>query len=547
MDKITPMKFTELPLSEEILKGIQDAGFTECTPAQADTYQYAFAGRDVCVQSQTGTGKTAAYLVTIFKLFTDKTLPTNRALIMVPTRELAVQIDKEISLLGKYLNLRSATFFGGVGYAPQEEALERGVDILIATPGRLIDLFKSGKVKLDDVSILVIDEADRMFDMGFIPDIRYLIKKMPPAGTRRTMLFSATLSHKVKGLAWEYMQDPAEVEIMPQNITVDKITQILYHVGGDEKFKLLLGILKKHKPSNAIIFTNMKHTAEIVSKRLTMNGYPNEYIMGDLPQKKRLKVIEGVKNGEIKFLVATDVAARGLHVDDLDMVINYDVPEDCENYVHRIGRTARAGKSGFAITLACERYVQGLEAIEEYIKAKIPTEWFEDTLLNDDASAGVRFSRDNDKGRRGERDRGRPGEGRRDGGRKEGGRRDGGRRDERRSAHAPRAGAPRRDEQPRRNDGKRPFEQKKPYEQKKPFEPRQQEQKKFTPKPPQPQHGKKVLAKRDGTMEERLEYYRQKYGDDFRVPEGMLREEKKLKGKSMLARVLSALKPKKKK
>ena len=364
------MKFTELPLSEEILKGIADAGFVECTPVQADTYANAFEGKDICVQSQTGTGKTAAYLITIFKLFTDRTLKTNRALIMVPTRELAVQIEKEVQLLGKYLNLRSATFFGGVGYGPQEDALARGVDILIATPGRLIDLFKSGKVKLDDVSMLVIDEADRMFDMGFIPDIRYLIKKMPPSGERRTMLFSATLSQKVKSLAWEYMKDPYEIEIMPQNITVDKITQVLYHVGSDEKFKLLLGLLNKYKPKNAIIFTNMKHTAEVVSKRLAMNGYPNEYIMGDLPQKKRLKVIEGVKSGEIRFLVATDVAARGLHVDDLDLVINYDIPEDCENYVHRIGRTARAGKSGFAITLACERYVQGLEAIEEYIKAR---------------------------------------------------------------------------------------------------------------------------------------------------------------------------------
>ena len=532
------MKFTELPLSEEILKGIQDAGFEECTPVQADTYGFAFEGRDVCVQSQTGTGKTAAYLVTIFKLFTDKTLPTNRALIMVPTRELAVQIDKEVGLLGKYLNLRSATFFGGVGYGPQEDALERGVDILIATPGRLIDLFKSGKVKLDDISILVIDEADRMFDMGFIPDIRYLIKKMPPAGTRRTMLFSATLSHKVKGLAWEYMHDPAEVEIMPEHVTVDKITQVLYHVGSDEKFRLLLGLLKKHNPSNAIIFTNMKHTAEVVSKRLAMNGYPNEYIMGDLPQKKRLKVIEGVKNGEIKFLVATDVAARGLHVDDLDMVINYDIPEDCENYVHRIGRTARAGKSGFAITLACERYVQGLEAIEEYIKMKIPTEWFEEGMLFDDASAGMRFSRDRDKGRR-EGGRREGGHGRGEG-RREGGRREGGRRDDRRPGRGEdRRGAPRRDEQGRRHEGKRPFEEKKPFEQ------RQPEQKKQTPKPVQ-SHGKKIVAKRDGNMEERLEYYRQKYGENFRIPEEMLREEKKIKGKSMLSKIFGALIPRKK-
>ncbi|MGL4369131.1 MAG: DEAD/DEAH box helicase, partial [Spirochaetota bacterium] len=465
------MKFTELPLSEEILKGIADAGFVECTPVQADTYVHAFEGKDVCVQSQTGTGKTAAYLITVFKLFTDGTLKNNRALIMVPTRELAVQIEKEVQLLGKYLNLRSATFFGGVGYGPQEDALAKGVDILIATPGRLIDLFKSGKVKLDDISVLVIDEADRMFDMGFIPDIRYLIKKMPPCGERRTMLFSATLSTKVKSLAWEYMKDPYEIEIMPESITVDKITQVLYHVGSDEKFRLLLGLLKKYHPTNAIIFTNMKHTAEVVSKRLAMNGYQNEYIMGDLPQKKRLKVIEGVKSGEIRFLVATDVAARGLHVDDLELVVNYDIPEDCENYVHRIGRTARAGKTGFAITLACERYVQGLEAIEEYIKGKIPTEWFEEDLLIEDASAGIRFTRDYDRG--GNRDGGRR-EGGRDRGRSEGrrGERDrrpagSGRGDHRGGEKRPegRKDNFRREDRPVRSQGApRPHEQRKPID-----------------------------------------------------------------------------------
>ena len=420
---------------------------------------------------------------------------------------------------------------------------------MIATPGRLIDLFKSGKVKLDDVSMLIIDEADRMFDMGFIPDIRYLIKKMPPSGERRTMLFSATLSQKVKSLAWEYMKDPYEIEVSPEQITVDKITQVLYHVGSDEKFKLLLGLLRKYKPKNAIIFTNMKHTAEVVSKRLVMNGFPNEYIMGDLPQKKRMKVIEGVKSGEIRFLVATDVAARGLHVDDLDLVINYDIPEDCENYVHRIGRTARAGKSGFAITLACERYVQGLESIEEYIKGKIPTEWFEEEMLSDDTSAGMRFNRDRDKGARrdGGRDHGRS-DGRRDSRDKSKGRRPEPRTVEKKDQ---RKDEPRRDERsahPVRVQGaQRPIDSRKPINTATPIsthEKKPLEQKRIVPQKAKP--GKKIDAKRDGSMEERLEYYRQKYGEDFKVTEEMLRSDKKKKHKSIVMRVLRALKPGKK-
>jgi ATP-dependent RNA helicase RhlB len=497
------MKFTEFDLSPEILKGIEDAGFTDCTQVQEETYRHSFNGKDICVQSQTGTGKTAAYLVAIFKLFTDNMVPTKKALIMVPTRELAVQIDKETKLLGKYLKFKSTTFFGGVGYAPQEQALREGVDIMIATPGRLIDLYKSGKVTLNDISVLVIDEADRMFDMGFIPDIRYLIKKMPGAKERRTMLFSATLSHKVKGLAWEYMNDPVEIDIMPENLTVDTITQALYHVGTDEKFRLLLGLLKKHNPNNAIVFTNMKRTAEYLSKKLSANGYPNEYIMGDLPQKKRQKVIDGIKKGEIRFLIATDVAARGLHVDDLDMVFNYDLPEDCENYVHRIGRTARAGKSGIAISLACERYVQSLETIEEYISMKIPVEWFTEDMLAEDVSSGIRVEYDRKRGEQ-------------------------------------RGKSKRKEDHPRRDNK---FREKKPYHEKSHSEKQHHQEKSVTKhshfektkshhiqskqtihrgKPEDKHttkvqvHGKKVSPRRDGTLEERLAFYRDKYGDDFK-------------------------------
>jgi ATP-dependent RNA helicase RhlB len=536
------MKFTELQLSPEILKGIEEVGFTDCTQVQEETYKASFQGKDVCVQSQTGTGKTAAYLITIYKLFTDSLVNTKRALILVPTRELAVQIEKESSELGKYLPFKAASFYGGVGYHQQEAALEKGVDILIATPGRLIDLYKSGKVAFNDISILVIDEADRMFDMGFIPDIRYIIKKMPGSETRKTMLFSATLSHKVKGLAWEYMKDAVEVEIMPESVTVDKIDQSLYHVGTDEKFRLLLGILKKYNPQNAIIFTNMKRIAEILSKKLALNGYPNEYIMGDLPQKKRLKVIEGIKKGEIRFLVATDVAARGLHVDDLEIVINYDLPEDCENYVHRIGRTARAGKTGVAVSLACEKYVQGLEAIESYIGTKIPVASFDEEMLAEDASANIGFGGGRDRDR-GHRDGGRRREGGRGDRQRQGGHRDtnqlSGRKYIRREDGVPehlrektasaqpaaqsgdrqrqgqqqfqKQGGRDRDrrgrrDRDRRNDKRGPQGQGRP-EQKRPVQ-------------------SSAAPRRDGTLEERMAYYRQKYGENFKVNEELLKHEK---------------------
>ncbi len=272
--------------------------------------------------------------------------------------------------------------------------LRKGVDVVIGTPGRLIDLNQSGKLRFDDIGILVIDEADRLFDMGFLPDLRRMIKKLPPTGSRQTMLYSATLSGKVRDLAAEYMTDPAEVEVAPEQVTVQTVTQMLYHVDRDEKMKLLLGILKKENPGSALIFTNMKTRAAEVAKRLAHNGFTCEYIIGDLPQSKRLSIINAMKSGQLHILVATDVAARGLHINDLDLVVNYDLPEDPEAYVHRIGRTARAGKSGKAITIVCERYVYGLEAIEALINVKIPVAVATDDDFLEDASAGIRFHDD---------------------------------------------------------------------------------------------------------------------------------------------------------
>jgi len=379
------MKFIELGLDERLLKGIELAGFKDCTEVQEETFKHSLKGKDVLVQSQTGTGKTAAFLITIFQmLLTRDDFKNRKALILAPTRELVLQIEKESKILGTFTDLKTASFFGGIGYDKQEEALREGVDIVIATPGRLLDFSQSGKILFSDFSILVIDEADRMFDMGFYPDIKMILRKLPPSSRRLSMLFSATLSTRVKNLAWEFMNEAIEINMSGDQITVDKIRQALYHIGTNEKMKLLLGLLKKHNPGNVLIFANTKHEVVRIAASLTANGYNCNYIIGDLPQKKRMRIIEDIKSGKLKYLVATDVAARGLHIDDLDLVVNYDLPEDYENYVHRIGRTARAGKSGLAITLACEKYVYSLPYIESYIKMKIPVEWPEDDLLAED-------------------------------------------------------------------------------------------------------------------------------------------------------------------
>jgi ATP-dependent RNA helicase RhlB len=387
------MKFTDRLLHKNIYKGIEKAGFSNCLPVQTKTFEQTLDNnKDVCVQSQTGTGKTAAYLISVFQLLLiDDSFTNKKALIVAPTRELAVQITKEAQLIGHYLNLCIGCFYGGDSFTKQETLLKKGVDIFVGTPGRLLDFSQQGKLDLSKIGILVIDEADRLFDMGFLPDIRRMLRKMPPYNERRTMLFSATLDSRVKELAWEHMNDPVEIEVTPEQITVENVSQELYHVEKSEKMQLLLGILKKEQPKNVLIFTNTKHMAFEVSQRLIRNGYDSQYIMGDLPQKKRLKVIEGIKAGKIKYLVATEVAARGLHIDDLDLVINYDLPAECESYVHRIGRTARAGKSGKAITLACEQYVYGLEAIESYTDMKIPVIWPDETIFEKDMSEGMTF------------------------------------------------------------------------------------------------------------------------------------------------------------
>jgi len=392
----TQMNFTEFSLHEKLQQGIAGAGYVECTPVQEQVLKNSLEGRDLYVQSQTGTGKTAAYLVSIIQeMLSRPDVAGKKALVMVPTRELAVQVQEEAEKLCSSTELVCSSFYGGVGYDKQVAALKKGVDIMIGTPGRVIDLHEGGQMDLGSVAFLCIDEADRMFDMGFYPDLRTLIKVLPAAEKRQTMLFSATLNSYVKNLAWEYTRNPAEITIAAENITVDEIDQELLHVSSESKMKLLTGIISSEKPESLIIFCNTKRTCEVVAKRLKINGIQADYIIGDLPQKARLRIMDNFKAGKVKCLVATDVAARGIDVNDLAMVINYDLPNEAENYVHRIGRTARAGKSGKAYTFCSEQDVYSLPPIERYIEKQIPSRVAEESMLGEDKSEGMYIRTEN--------------------------------------------------------------------------------------------------------------------------------------------------------
>jgi ATP-dependent RNA helicase RhlB len=340
------------------------------------TLPEALKGRDIAAQAQTGTGKTAAFLISVFSRMLTIPAPgqgpSPRALVIAPTRELVVQIEAEAKLLGGSSGFRIASAYGGIDYIKQRDEISRGVDMLIGTPGRLIDYLKQRVYSLKKTQFLVIDEADRMFDMGFISDLRFLLRRMAPYDERQSMLFSATLSNRVMELCYEHMNNPERFSVTPEKMTVDIIEQELYHVSKDEKFSLLLGILRREAGGHYLIFCNMKSTADKLKLLLNANGFTTAAITGDLPQDKRLKVLNRFKSGILNILIATDVASRGLHIDGITHVINYDLPQDAEDYVHRIGRTARAGAGGKAISLACEDYVYSLPDIEEYIKQKIP-------------------------------------------------------------------------------------------------------------------------------------------------------------------------------
>jgi ATP-dependent RNA helicase RhlB len=386
----TRLAFADLDLPTAIHAGIRKAGFKYATPIQAQALPIALRGKDVAGQAQTGTGKTAAFLIAMFNHLLRNPpagppgqVSTPRALIMAPTRELAVQIHSDALVLGGETGLRIQVVFGGADYDKQRDLLAAGVDVLIGTPGRLIDYYKQHVYTLNQVQVLVMDEADRMFDLGFIKDIRYLLRKLPPPEQRLNLLFSATLGYRVVELAYEHMNEPEAVEIEPDKKTVDKVTQLIYYPSNEEKAPLLVGLLRSMQANRTMIFANTKRAVEEIERLLQANGIPAEGISGDVPQKKRLKMLRDFQAGELSVLVCTDVASRGLHVNDVSHVINYDLPQDCADYVHRIGRTARAGASGDAISFACETYAFSLPEIESYIGHRIPMANVDRALLAD--------------------------------------------------------------------------------------------------------------------------------------------------------------------
>ena len=378
---LTDLTFSSFELHPALQAGLEGAGFTRCTPIQALTLPVALPGGDVAGQAQTGTGKTLAFLVAVVnRLLTrpalaDRKPEDPRALILAPTRELAIQIHKDAVKFGSDLGLRFALVYGGVDYDKQRELLQQGVDVIIATPGRLIDYVKQHKVvSLHACEICVLDEADRMFDLGFIKDIRFLLRRMPERGTRQTLLFSATLSHRVLELAYEHMNEPEKLVVETESITAARVRQRIYFPSDEEKLTLLLGLLSRSEGARTMVFVNTKAFVERVARSLERNGYRVGVLSGDVPQKKRETLLNRFQKGQLEILVATDVAARGLHIDGVKYVYNYDLPFDAEDYVHRIGRTARLGEEGDAISFACERYAMSLPDIEAYIEQKIPVE-----------------------------------------------------------------------------------------------------------------------------------------------------------------------------
>ena len=378
---LTDVVFSSFDLHPALLAGLESAGFTRCTPIQALTLPVALPGGDVAGQAQTGTGKTLAFLVAVMnRLLTRPALAERkpedpRALILAPTRELAIQIHKDAVKFGSDLGLRFALVYGGVDYDKQRELLQQGVDVIIATPGRLIDYVKQHKVvSLHACEVCVLDEADRMFDLGFIKDIRFLLRRMPIRTERQTLLFSATLSHRVLELAYEHMNEPEKLVVEAETITAARVRQRLYYPADEEKLPLLIGLLSRSEGARTMVFVNTKMFVERVARALERAGYRVGVLSGDVPQKKRESLLKKFQAGQLEILVATDVAARGLHIDGVSHVYNYDLPFDAEDYVHRIGRTARLGAEGDAISFACERYAMGLPDIEAYIEQKIPVE-----------------------------------------------------------------------------------------------------------------------------------------------------------------------------
>ncbi len=368
--------FAALPLIDQLQRALAHEGYATPTPIQAQAIPPLLAGKDLFGVAQTGTGKTAAFLLPLMQhLVQVKRMPSRgrpRSLILAPTRELAAQIGERIDAYGRYLNLTHTVIYGGVGQRPQEQALTRGMDIVVATPGRLLDLMQQGFAKLDNVEVFVLDEADRMLDMGFIPDIKKVIATLPRE--RQSLFFSATMAPEVVALARTLVRDPVHIEIEPEKPTVDRIAQKLMFVDKDHKDELLVRLMRETGMDKVIVFTQMKHVANKVAQKLNASGISAAPIHGNKSQAAREQALAGFRSGKVRALVATDIAARGIDVEAITHVVNYDLPTEPETYVHRIGRTARAGAQGDAISFCCGNEKEYLREIERLIRRPIPVD-----------------------------------------------------------------------------------------------------------------------------------------------------------------------------
>jgi ATP-dependent RNA helicase RhlB len=398
---LSDIEFSSFDLFPAVRNGLNSAGFTHCTPIQALTLPVALKGKDVAGQAQTGTGKTAAFLLVIFQRLLQEKKDLDRrhprALVLAPTRELALQIHKDAVLLGGDSGLKLGLAYGGVDYEKQRKTLEDGVDILIGTPGRLIDYFKQHVFNLKQIDVMVLDEADRMFDLGFIADIRYVLRRLPPREQRQCLMFSATLSQRVLELAYEHMNEPELLKVEADQITADNVTQTVYYPANEEKLPLLIGLLRGVEDGRVLVFANTRAATDLVDRTLNANDIHAAAMSGQVPQKKRQTLLKKFHDGELPVLVATDVAARGLHIPDVTHVINFDLPQDAEDYVHRIGRTARLGAKGEAISFACENYAFHLPEIEKFIGYPIAMEQADEDQMPEIKRAAPKPRRQDDR------------------------------------------------------------------------------------------------------------------------------------------------------
>ncbi|MCW5655721.1 DEAD/DEAH box helicase [Hydrogenophaga sp.] len=375
------MTFEELKLAPAIVQAVREHGYETPTPIQVEAIPAVLAGRDLLGGAQTGTGKTAAFTLPMLDRLASGERASSRfggvgirALVLTPTRELAAQVEESVRVYGKHLSLTSTVVFGGVGMNPQINAMKRGVDILVATPGRLLDLQQQGFLDLSTVQVLVLDEADRMLDMGFIHDVKKVLALLPQ--NKQSLLFSATFSDEIRDLASNLLKDPLHIQVTPRNSTVQRITQVIHPVGRGKKKALLVHIINQHNWSQVLVFTRTKFGANNVAEYLTKNGISAMALHGNKSQGARTQALAGFKSGEIRALVATDIAARGIDIDELPHVVNYEIPNVCEDYVHRIGRTGRAGNSGEAVNLVSLDEEGFMMEIERFTKQQIPVQIF---------------------------------------------------------------------------------------------------------------------------------------------------------------------------